>query len=142
MVENRDKVRILAVMSSDMEAKIRRQLSSLDVSPIYINRADELGHHVRNGEVYQVALLPASLPDMDWWTIWGELALLNRRPAILVYAHAATFQLWSGVLETGCYDVIVEPFTREKLKEAVWRAAKSFEHQLDLDDAGDSAGQE
>jgi DNA-binding NtrC family response regulator len=138
MVENHGKVRILAVLSSDMEGDIRRQLSLLDLFPTFINRADELGHFVRNGEIYQVALLPAHLPDMDWWTIWGELALLNRRPAILVYAHTATFQLWSGVLEAGGYDVIVEPFTREKLKEAVLRAAESFEQQRDLDSSGDS----
>ena len=142
MVENHDKVRILAVLTSDIEGKIRRQLNSLDMSPIFISRADELGHYVRNGEVYQVALLPASLPDMDWWTIWGDLALLNHRPAILVYAHTASFQLWSGVLEAGGYDVIVEPFTLEKLKEAVLRAARSFEQQRDLDCAGDSVDQE
>jgi hypothetical protein len=29
----------------------------------------------------------------------GELALLTPRPAILVYAHTASFQLWPGVLE-------------------------------------------
>jgi len=142
LLENDEKVRVLAVLSSDMADKIGRQLSSLEVSPIFINHADELGHFVRNGEVYQVALLPASLPDMDWWTIWGELALLDHRPAILVYAHTATFQLWSGVLEAGGFDVIVEPFTREKLKEAVLRAARSFEQQRDLDGAGDSVDQE
>jgi DNA-binding NtrC family response regulator len=142
VAENHDKVRILAVLTSDIEGKIRRQLNSLDMSPIFINRADELGHFVRNGEVYQVALLPASLPDMDWWTIWGDIALLDYRPAILVYAHTASFQLWSGVLEAGGYDVIVEPFTLEELKEAVLRAAKSFEQQCDLDGTRDNVEQE
>ncbi len=97
MARNRDEVRVLAVLSPDMEGKIRHQLNSLGMSVIFIRRADELGHFVRNGEVYQVALLPASLPDMDWWTIWGELALLDQRPAILVYTRSASFQLWSGV---------------------------------------------
>jgi DNA-binding NtrC family response regulator len=142
VVATHDKVRVLAVLASDTHGEIRRQLNSLDVSPIFISRADELGHFVRNGEIYQVALLPASLPDMDWWTIWGELALLDHRPAILVYAHTATFQLWSGVLEAGGYDVVVEPFTQEKLKEAVLRAAKNFEQQRDLDDPGYSNARE
>jgi hypothetical protein len=44
-----------------------------------------------------------------------------------VYAHTASFQLWSGVLEIGGYDVIVEPFTDEEIQRAVLRAAKSFE---------------
>ncbi len=133
MAENRPKVRILAILTSNIDSRVLRQLNSLDMCPTFVNRADELGHFVRNGEVYQVALLPASLPDMDWWTIWGELALLDRRPAILVYAHTASFQLWSGVLEAGGYDVIVEPFTLEKLKEAVLRAAGSFQQQRDPD---------
>jgi hypothetical protein len=33
----------------------------------------------------------------------------------LVYAREATFQLWSGVLELGGYDVIVEPFSDNDL---------------------------
>jgi DNA-binding NtrC family response regulator len=142
VVENHGKVRILAVLSSEMEGEIRRQLTSLDLFPTFIRRADQLRYFVRNGEIYQVALLPAHLPDLDWWIIWGEIGLLNRRPAILVYAHTASFQLWSGVLEAGGYDVIVKPFTREKLEEAVSRAAKSFEQQRDLDDTEDSACRE
>lgn len=137
MAKNQDTVRILAILSSDLEGTIRGQLNAPDMSPTLICHADELRYFVRNGEFYQVALLPASLPDMDWWTIWGELALLNHRPAILVYAHTANFQLWSGVLEAGGYDVIVEPFTREKLRDAVLRAARSFEQQRELDGAGD-----
>ena len=141
VLENPDKVRILAIFSSDTQGEIRRHLTSLDVSPVFISCADELGNFVRNGEIYQVAILPASLPDMDWWTIWGELALLDHRPAILVYARTVTFQLWAGVLEAGGYDVIVEPFTREKLRDAVLRAARSFEQQHDRNDNEDDFGQ-
>jgi CheY-like chemotaxis protein len=149
VAENHGKVRMLAVVPEEMQEGIRRQLSSLGMSPVFVSRAAELGHFVRSGEVYQIALLPAVLPDLDWWTVWGELALLNPRPAILVYAHSASFQLWSGVLEVGGYDVIVEPFTDEKLKEALLRAAESFEQRAlnDIgngggDGAGDSTGQE
>ncbi len=137
MVENRQEVRVLAVLSSDMQGEIRRQLNSLGLSPTFVSRADELGRFLRNGEIYQVALLPAALSDTDWWTIWGELAVLSRKPAVLVYAHTASFQLWSGVLDAGGYDVIVEPFTREKLKEAVLRAARSFDDHPTLDGQGE-----
>ena len=145
MAENHDKVRILTVVPEEMQGEIRRQISAFGMSPVFVSRATELGHFVRSGEVYQIALLPAVLPDMDWWTVWGELALLNPRPAILVYAHSASFQLWSGVLEAGGYDVIVEPFTDEKLKEALLRAAESFKRRAlnDVKDGGgDSAGEE
>jgi hypothetical protein len=52
--------------------------------------------------------------------------MLRPRPAILVYTQTATFQLWSGVLDAGGYDVIVEPLTDEKLREALLRAAESY----------------
>ncbi len=142
MVENQPKIRVLAILTADIDGKVLRQLDSLDISSIFVNRAEELSHFVRNGEVYQVALVPASLPDMDWWTIWGELALLDQKPAILVYAHTASFQLWSGVLEAGGYDLIVEPFTLEKLTEAVLRAAGSFEKQRGPESAGNNVCQE
>ena len=128
MAENRDNFRILAVVSSGFEEQIQRHLSSQDMSPVFVSRAEELAYLVRNGEVYEVALLPAVLPEgIDWWTLWGELAHLTRRPAILVYAHSANFHLWAEVLDAGGYDVVEEPFTREALREAVLRAAWSFD---------------
>ena len=133
MAENHDNVRILAVVSSDFEGQIQRHLRSPDMSPVFVRRAEELGSLVRNGEVYEVALLPAALPEgIDWWTIWGELAHLARRPAILVYAQSANFHLWAEVLDAGGYDVVSGPFTRETLREAVLRAAWSFDREREM----------
>ena len=134
MAENHDNVRILAVVSLDFAGRIQRHLSSPDMSTVFVSCAEELGHLVRNGEVYEVALLPAALPEgIDWWTIWGELAHLTRRPAILVYAQSANFHLWAEVLDAGGYDVVAEPFNRETLREAVLRAAWSFDQTREID---------
>jgi DNA-binding NtrC family response regulator len=123
-----EKLRILAVVAAEMQDEIRRQLTSFGMVPTLVGRATELAHQTRNGEIYHVVLLPAALPRTDeWWTIWGELVMLSPKPAMLVYAQTATFQLWSGVLEAGGYDVIVEPLTDEKLKDAILRAAETSE---------------
>jgi hypothetical protein len=127
VAEKREQIRVLAVAAAEIQDKLRSQLVSFGMLPVLVSRAVELAHHARNGKVYQVALLPATLPSSDdWWAIWGDLVMLSPQPAILVYAQTATFQLWSGVLEAGGYDVIVEPLTDEKLQEAVLRAAESF----------------
>ena len=123
-----EKLRILAVVAAEMQDEIRRQLTSFGMVLTLVSRATELAHQTRNGEIYHVVLLPAALPRTDeWWTIWGELVMLSPKPAMLVYAQTATFQLWSGVLEAGGYDVIVEPLTDEKLKDAILRAAETSE---------------
>jgi len=127
MTENASGLRILAVASGKLQEEFRRQILSFGMTPVLVNSAVQLGTHIRAGEEYQVVLLPASLPNTeDWWAIWGDVKMLNPKPAILVYAHTATFQLWSGVLEAGGHDVIVEPFTDDKLKEALLRAAEGF----------------
>jgi DNA-binding response OmpR family regulator len=120
---------ILAVMPPDRGAAIARQLAPLKAELLFVSRSAEAAVAIREDEVFQVALLPASLCDTDWWELWGVLALLIQRPAILVYTHKATFQLWSGVLDSGGYELIVEPFSDEELQGAVLRAAKSFEEQ-------------
>jgi DNA-binding response OmpR family regulator len=143
VAENHDNFRILAVVSSDFEGQIQRHLSSPDMSPVFVRRAEELGYLVRNGEVYEVALLPAVLPEgLDWWTIWGELAHLTQRPAILVYTQSANFHLWAEVLDAGGYDVVAEPFTRETLREAVLRAAWSFDQKRETGSDEDLPDQE
>jgi FixJ family two-component response regulator len=37
--------------------------------------------------------------------------------------------MWSGVLETGGYDVITAPFSEAKLLEAITSAAEYFEQR-------------
>ena len=126
MTETHEAVRVFAFASAERQPKLKRQLAPLGVTPVFIERAAELSHITRDRAFFHVALLPAALPHSDWWALWGSISLLNPRPAILVYAQTADFQLWSGVLEAGGYDVIVEPLTDEKLQEAVLRAAESF----------------
>ena len=119
-------IRVLAMVSVERQGQIRRQLAPLAVIIDFISKAAELSHLALSHRSYHVALLPAALPDNGWWALWGEMALLNPRPEILVYAETASFQLWSGVLEIGGYDVIIEPLTDDELQRAVMRAARSF----------------
>lgn len=129
MTEKHREIRVLALVGADMQGEIRRQLAPIGATLAFISRAPELAQLARDRNLYHVALLPAALPDSDWWAVWGEISILDPRPAILVYAHAASFQLWSGVLEAGGYDVIVEPFCDEELQGAVLQAAKNFEER-------------
>src|ERR1700733_4025581 len=112
-----------------MQRQFRCQLAPLGAALVFIERASDLSSITRNRESYHVALLPAALPHNDWWALWVAISLLTPRPALLVYAHAASFQLWSGVLEAGGYDVIVEPFCDEELQGAVLQAAQNFKER-------------
>jgi hypothetical protein len=132
--ESSEKIRVLAVFSAERQEEVRRQIIAFGMEPVLVSRASQLAPLIREGEAYHVVLLPASLPNTeDWWAIWGELLMLSPRPVILVYAPTASFQLWSGVLEAGGHDVIVEPLTDAKLKDALLRAAESY-------DASDRSG--
>lgn len=130
MSAQQTQLRILAVVPSSRRDELSRQLAPLNAAVLFVARSVEAATAIREGEVFQVALLPACLSDTDWWELWGVLALMNPRPALLVYAREATFQLWSGVLELGGCDVIVEPFSDEELRDAVLRTAKCFEERL------------
>jgi hypothetical protein len=125
--ESSGNIRVLAVVGAERQEEVRRQILSFGMVPVLVSRASQLTPLLTAGEAFQVALLPASLPRTeDWWAIWGELSMLTPKPAILVYAPTATFQLWSGVLEAGGHDVIVEPLTDARLKDALLRAAESY----------------
>jgi DNA-binding NtrC family response regulator len=123
-------VRILVVASGAAHHTLNHCLNSLGISPVLVTDVAELANQMRREQVYEVVMLPAALPDADWWGIWAELALLDMRPEILVYAKEASFQLWSSVLEAGGFDVIVEPFANGKLKTVLMRAARSFRIRL------------
>jgi hypothetical protein len=123
-------LRILLVVPAERRRDIRRQLQPLNAKLIFADPSGQTEEPIKEDDVFQVALLPASLTDTAWWKLWGVLCLLNKRPAILVYAREASFQLWSGVLESGGYDVIVEPFSDTEIRTAVRQAAKSFDGRV------------
>jgi DNA-binding NtrC family response regulator len=126
LTENVEEVRMLALVPAEMQGQIRRQLSPLGVTIDFIDRATDLAQLADSRISYHVALVPAVLPDTGWWSLWAEIGLLDPRPEIVVYSQTSSFRLWSGVLEIGGFDVIVEPFTDKELQGAVLRAARSF----------------
>jgi hypothetical protein len=122
-------LRILLVIPAERRREITRQLQSLNAELVFADASCQTEGGIKEDDVFQVAILPATLTDTAWWKLWGMLGVLNKRPAILVYAREASFQLWSGVLESGGYDVIVEPFTDSEIRNAVQQAAESFEER-------------
>jgi len=77
--------------------------------------------------IYAVALIPSTgfLPE-EWWTTWGCLNDMEPRPSVLIYALRSDFEMWTSVLESGGFDVIVAPFTAEKLRKAIASAVAEF----------------
>ena len=112
------------------QEQIRRCLAPLNMTVDFISKPAEVARLALTETSYQVALLPAEIPENGWWALWGEIALLIPRPEILVYARKPSFELWSGVLEAGGYDVLVEPLAAEQVRQAVLRAAQSFAEKL------------
>jgi hypothetical protein len=123
-------LRILLVIPAERRREITRQLQPLNAELVFADPSGQTEEGIEEDDIFQVAILPASLNDTAWWKLWGVLGLLNKRPAILVYARETSFQLWSGVLESGGYDVIVEPFSDAEIRNAVRRAAENFEERL------------
>jgi DNA-binding NtrC family response regulator len=122
-------LRILLVIPAERRCEITRQLQPLNADLVFADPSGQTEEGIKEDDIFQVAILPATLNDMAWWKLWGVLGVLHRRPSILVYAREATFELWSGVLESGGYDVVVEPFSDAEIREAVRQAAENFEER-------------
>jgi hypothetical protein len=119
-------VRILAVVPRQIQPGLLRQLAPLKVTVVCVGRALEVARLLSQGRVFQVAILPASSSHSEWCSLWGELCLIDPRPEILVYARFTNFRLWTGVLDMGGCDVIVQPFSDTEIRRAVLRAVRCF----------------
>jgi CheY-like chemotaxis protein len=119
-------LRILAFVPPNRRAEFAEQLARLKASILFIGDSAEAASVISKEDVFQVALLPGDLSDINRWEFWGVLTRLHPSPVILVYTRDPSFQMWSGVLDAGGHDVVVEPFSDEELQAAVVRAAKSF----------------
>jgi hypothetical protein len=132
-----DDVRILAVISKQLQPQLVEQLAPLKMSVACAERALDIGRLIGQGVAFQVAILPAATSHAEWWALWGELCQIEPRPEILVYARATSFQLWTGVLDMGGFDVIVEPFSDLEIQGAILRAVQCFEERTAERDSND-----
>jgi DNA-binding NtrC family response regulator len=57
---------------------------------------------------------------------------MEPRPSILVYAEKSDFSMWAGALDAGAFDLIVAPFTVEKLREAILSAGADFAQRSEI----------
>jgi DNA-binding NtrC family response regulator len=76
---------------------------------------------------FEVVLIPSNnLPPQDWWLVWGAVRSMEPCPSILVYTEECSFSMWAGVLNSGGFDVVIAPYTLEKLRNAIASAAEEF----------------
>lgn len=122
-------MRVLAVLPEQMQPVLLRQLAPLKLTVVCAARALEIARLISKGAVFEVAILPAASSHAEWWALWGELCLIDPRPEILVYAEATSFQLWTGVLDMGGFDVIEYPFSDVEIQGAVLRAIHCFKER-------------
>jgi hypothetical protein len=118
-------VNVLALIPFEMRSRMRELEQAVPGELTTCVYTDEFIQCSRDRS-YTVALVPDSLSAHEWWTVWGQLTTLDPRPSILVYALSSDFPMWSGVLETGGFDVIVAPFPEEKLRKVITLAAEYF----------------
>jgi FixJ family two-component response regulator len=112
-----------------MQRNMRRLRNAVVGVLTICGNADDFAQRSRE-KIYAVALIPASLPIHEWWTLWGLLSTTEPQPSILVYTLSSDFPMWSGVLEAGGFDVLVAPFTEAKLRRAVESATNYFYQRL------------
>jgi FixJ family two-component response regulator len=119
-------VDILALIPASMQAHMEELKTAAHGRLKRFVSIEEMVHDsADNG--YVVALIPATgFSVEEWWTIWGFLNDMDPRPCILVYALRSDFEMWSSVLDAGAFDLIVAPFTPEKLRRAILSASDEF----------------
>jgi FixJ family two-component response regulator len=120
---------VLALIPRNMQRDMRHLVNAVAGVLTICGSADDFAQSSRQ-KVYAVAIIPASLPAHDWWTLWGMLATMEPQPSILVYTLSSDFPMWSGVLEAGGFDVLVAPFTEANLRRAIDSAADYFYQRL------------
>ena len=123
--------KILVLFGRNLREQIGNSLALLPIQVYFADTLAELTELVQDGQVFQVAILPATLPEAEatCWEVYGGLSLLNTKPELLICAHAVSFRLWSSVLDAGGHDILVEPFSPEQLQGAVLHALKSFQER-------------
>ena len=119
-------VEVLALVPRPMQGYMEELEAASPGTLKRVASIEELAHSAVE-KVYAVTLIPATgFSSEEWWSLWGCINGMEPRPSLLVYALRSDFEMWTSVLDSGGYDVIVAPFTAEKLRRAIQAAAAEF----------------
>ncbi|MFT4113007.1 hypothetical protein [Silvibacterium sp.] len=113
------KPNVLALVPVATQARIAQSLAPVVGQISFCSDASEISHMPKNCACFDVLIVPATLLEEESWPTWQNLWLTNPRQTILAYTPRADFHMWSSALEQGCYDLILEPFQEETLRESV-----------------------
>lgn len=119
---------ILALIPDQLAAEMTGLRSATRTHLAWCSEMGTFLQHLSQG-VHAVVLVPAILSSQEWFRIWGVVNTLDQQPTILIYALRTDFQLWTGILEAGTFDVVVAPFTHETLEAALSAAAEDFDQR-------------
>lgn len=120
-----DVTKILALIPDQMQPQMEELESAATGRLTCCHKMPTFVQHLGRF-AYAVVLLPATLLSQEWWSVWRVINTLEQRPSILIYVLHSDFRTWSGILEAGCFDVVVAPFTHQKLQAAISAAANDF----------------
>jgi DNA-binding NtrC family response regulator len=121
---------ILALVPFEKRAVLQDKLMLQGLDVAFIENPSEITALNRSGKTFSVAILPATLPDAGMWALWGQVRLLSPRPEIVIYTPSVDFATWSGVLEAGGHDILIEPFSAQQLLIAITKAQKAFDQRI------------
>jgi PleD family two-component response regulator len=74
----------------------------------------------------QVVICEAFLPDADWKRVLGQISLLKDAPRLIVLSSHADESLWSEVLNSGGYDLLIKPLVEDEVVRVVGLAWQDF----------------
>lgn len=116
---------ILALITDQMASEVEELKSALEESATWCSELSTFMQLLKR-YVHAVVLLPVTLSSQEWFSIWAVVNTLDLNPSILIYALRTDFSIWTGALEAGAFDVVVAPFTQEKVGAALSAAAEDF----------------
>lgn len=119
----RPKIIALVVMARDRRLPLLLVLENCGVEAVPADSRAEARRILDSRYPIQVVLTDTALLDGTWTDVLDDVAKSATKAEVIVCARVDDARLWSPVLESGAYDLIVEPYQREEVQRIVEAAA-------------------
>jgi len=117
-------VKVLALSPADHDHTCLQHI--LDHTSWNLWRARTISDALETIQRHRIPVIVTSerLPDGDWKDLLSQLRCLPEPPEVILMTTKADERLWSEVLKSGAYDLIVKPFDPSEVFRIVslaWR---------------------
>jgi DNA-binding NtrC family response regulator len=110
-------------MTRERRLPLLERLEACRIEVLPVCDCNEARRFLESCSRVQVVLCDTTLPDGNWRNVLEDVQQSSTNADVILCARLSDERLWIDALESGAYDLLIEPYTEQEVERILEAAA-------------------